>query len=120
MRGMRGLLTKRQRLTPAQKREIEFILQLKAEQPSYASPQRAAGGAEYNIRILSRGEQAFYQEGSRALLLEISAGYGVIMKSSIRFWDDGQKVTEEERARVIERMGSYLTASGDPATFKVL
>jgi|GEM_PF-1867898 len=109
----------RKRLTPAQKREIEFLRELKSEEPFSGTRLQAADGDEHRIRILARGEQAFYQEGTRALLLEISAGYGIILKSTIRLWDDGGTVTEDERERVIERIGRYLTARGDPATFTV-
>ena len=109
----------RRRLTPAQKRDIEYLHELKADEPFSGTLLMAADGTDYKIRILARGEQAFYQEGARALLLEISAAHGIILKSTIRMWDDAQAVTEDERARIIERIGRYLTARGDPATFTV-
>lgn len=67
---------------------------------------------EYRIRIVSRGEQAFYQQNDRALLVEISPAKNALSSRSIRRWDDGSPVTANERDIIVQRMVAYLTRPG--------
>lgn len=62
----------------------------------------------YKIRIVECGEGLFYQEGDRAMICDLDIhGYAIPIKS-IKKWDDGTKITEEERDRIKERIRLYF------------
>lgn len=86
------------------KADVDMIRDLKA---TYAS-----GPTGYIIRILGRGEMAFYREGDRAMLVEVIAGYGVIAAGSIREWDTGESVSQSERAVVVDRFSELFIEMG--------
>lgn len=109
----------RRRPSPARERDRLQIQRHKTEAPFLGTRLRAADGTEYKIKILARGEQAFYQEAERALVLEISAAHGLILKDTIRWWDDGSAVSGDERDRIIRRVGEYLTQRGSPDVYTV-
>ena len=73
----------------------------------------------YKIRIINRGECLFYQEGDRAVICDLDIkGYTIPVKS-IKKWDDGKKITEEERDRIKERIRLYFLKfqDGSQVTF---
>jgi hypothetical protein len=94
------------------KADLDHIRQLKQTEPFTGYRDQAPTGEQCKLQILGRGELAFYQQGDRALLMEILAGHGVIFAASIRRWDDGKKVTPEERETVIEMMTRLMHQLG--------
>lgn len=70
--------------------------------------------AAFSIRILGRGEMAFYHEGGRALLVEVLAGRGIVSSSSVHSWDDGKAVTAAERETILARMLDRFRQMGIP------
>jgi hypothetical protein len=87
------------------------IQKLKEADPFTGFREQDARG-EYKVQVLGRGETAFYQEADRALLFELLAGRGTIFARSIRRWDDGKKVTDAERAVIVERVAAVLRKLG--------
>ena len=94
------------------KADLDHIHELKQADPFTGFREQAPNGEEAKIKILGRGEMAFYQQGDRALLMEVLAGYGVIFAYSIRRWDDKRKVTDDEREVVIELMSRVMRKLG--------
>lgn len=94
------------------KADLDHIRELKQMDPSTGVREHTAAGEECRVRILGRGEVAFYQQGDRALLMEVLAGYGVIFAYSIRRWDDNKKITDDEREVVIEVMSRVMHKLG--------
>lgn len=94
------------------KADKELMAQLKATEPWTAYTDRTPDGEQCRIKILGRGEMAFFQQGARALLLEVLAGQGVIFAPSIRRWDDGKKVTDQEREVVLDTMTRVMEKLG--------
>jgi hypothetical protein len=94
------------------KADREYLRELKQAEPFTGYRERTTAGEECKLQILGRGEMAFYQQGDRALLLEVLAGRGVVFAYSIRRWDDGKKVTDEEREVVIEMMSRVMQKLG--------
>jgi hypothetical protein len=94
------------------KADRDLIESLKREKPFSGVHEGIGTGEEHKLKILGRGEMAFYEQGGRALLFELNAGPGVILRSSIQRWDDGQKVTDAEKELVVARIASYLKAKG--------
>ncbi len=95
------------------KTDRDYIRELKSqtELTGYRVP--IGDGMDCKVRIIARGEMAFYQEGDRALLLEIDVqGGGAIFRRSIREWDTGERVTEAEREAVVEHVARALRAGG--------
>jgi hypothetical protein len=65
------------------------------------------------IHIHSRGEEVFYHEGDRALLFTTEALYDkAVAMRKIKRWDNNDKVTDEERAEIIQRIAEYLRNHG--------
>ena len=78
------------------KADLDHIRELKQEDPFKGIRERTSRGEECKIKIIGRGEVAFYQQGNRALLMQVIAGQGMVIAYSIRRWDDKKKVTDEE------------------------
>ncbi len=70
------------------------------------------GVGEETVEFLGRGEVARYREGGRTLEVETLAGRGVIFARSIRRWEDGARVTADERARVIAAVSRVMLSLG--------
>jgi hypothetical protein len=94
------------------KADREYLRELKQAEPFTGFRERTATGEECKVQILGRGEMAFYQQGDRALLLEVLAGRGVVFAPSIRRWDDGKKVTDEERETILEVLSRVMQKLG--------
>ncbi|WP_224240703.1 hypothetical protein [Hyalangium gracile] len=90
----------------------DFIESIKKTEPFGGLHVRVSDTEEYRIKTLGRGEMGFYQQNDRALLFEQIAGYGIIVKKSIRRWDTGEKVTEAEREVIVQRISDYMKATG--------
>lgn len=58
----------------------------------------------YKIKILGRGEELFFQKGDDALICEISARLAVIDPKTIKKWDNGNKISDEERTLVVAKI----------------
>ena len=99
---------RRKRIDPAIQAHIQ---ELRNERPFSGFTD---DGAEppYRLRILGRGELAFYEERGRALLFELIAGRGLIFTKTMRLWDDGYAVTDEDRKRIAGRIEAYLRSKG--------
>ncbi|PRQ02442.1 hypothetical protein ENSA5_22600 [Enhygromyxa salina] len=92
----------------------EFIAELKAQDPFTGTLVPIGDTGDFaKVRFVMRGEWAFYQEGGRATLLEAFAGRGVINRRSIKRWDNGKKITDEEREGIIERVSVALRQAGN-------
>lgn len=104
----------RRRHSSAWDAEVELIKAVKEEVPFPGFRAQISPTEEFRIRTLARGEQAFYQQNERALLLEISARSNIIFRKSIRWWDTGEAVTDEERDLIVKRLVDYLTSPRDP------
>ena len=61
-------------------------------------------GVEFGILILGRGETLFFQIGNDALICEISARHALINPKTIKKWDNGTKINEEEKVFVLEKI----------------
>lgn len=61
-------------------------------------------GVIYKIKILGRGEELFFQQGDNALICDISARSAVIDPNSITRWDNGNKIADEERKLIVEKI----------------
>lgn len=90
----------------------EFIEKIKNAEPFRGTRIRVSETEEYKIETLGRGEMGFYQQNERALLFEQNAGYGIILKKSIREWDTGEKVTPTERELILQRISDYMRSTG--------
>ncbi len=99
------------RKRPLSQVDRDFIESIKRSESFEGFEARVGETETYRLQILGRGEMAFYQEGGRALLFEIDPRGGILSRS-IRRWDDGLKVTNEERAVVVDRMSAYLRSRG--------
>ncbi|MEN5232472.1 hypothetical protein [Sphingobacterium faecium] len=62
----------------------------------------AVDGYRYKLKILGRGDELFFQKDDDALICEIVARYGVINPKSITRWDNGEKISDEERDFILE------------------
>ncbi len=61
-------------------------------------------GTHYKIKILGRGEELFFQKNDSALICDISARFAAIDPLSINRWDNGCKISEEEREGMLEKI----------------
>ncbi len=59
-------------------------------------------GHKYKLKILGRGEELFFQKDDNALICEISARHVAIEPKGIRRWDNGYKISDEERTLILE------------------
>lgn len=94
--------------------DLDLIRELRQAEPFTGYRERTPAGQECKVKILGRGEVAFYQQGGRALLLEVLAGRGVVFAGTIRRWHDGTRVTDEEREAIVEVMTRVMEALGFP------
>ena len=62
----------------------------------------------YKFRIVSRGDQLFHQDGDRALLIQMNPYDYAIYTKSINNWDDGEKITDQEKELIISRVKDYF------------
>ena len=98
--------------SPAQ---LEFMSTLKA-----SSDVRAfinfplVDGQLCRMKIVGRGEVAFYQRGDRALLFEINAGHGLISRKSLKWWDTDQAISSAELEIVLSHAVAALKQLGFP------
>lgn len=65
---------------------------------------READSVIYKIKILERGETLFFQKGDVALICEISASLTMINPETIKKWDNGKKIAEQERAVILDKI----------------
>lgn len=89
-----------------------YLRELKQTEPFTGFRAQSRDGVPCKFQILGRGEMAFFQLGERALLFELLAGPAVIFAKTIRRWDDGSRVTDDEREDIIEIASSFLTSKG--------
>lgn len=91
----------------AERLQYEHIQELK--ETTVATPRVEVNQEEdYKVRIINRGEQLFYQQENRALICEIQPTESIVYTDSIKRWDDGKPVTDEEKRRIITRLDSYF------------
>ena len=62
------------------------------------------GGISYKMKILGRGEELFFQKGDNAIICDISARFSAIDSQSIKRWDNGKKISDEERAVLLAKI----------------
>ncbi|WP_143305679.1 hypothetical protein [Chitinophaga vietnamensis] len=61
-------------------------------------------GNHYGLLIIARGEALFFQENDKALFCDVSARYALIHPNTIQQWDNGNKISDEERERIIQQI----------------
>lgn len=54
-------------------------------------------GELLGLLILGRGENLFFQKGDKAFICDISARDSELDKSSIKKWDDGTKISIDQK-----------------------
>jgi hypothetical protein len=87
--------------------EWEYIQELKADHSqAYRLP--SADGVARVARILHRGEQLFYQQGDRAVILEISLPGAFVDLKSARKWDDGSKIDEQSKESIFQHLKPFF------------
>ncbi|GAA0538000.1 hypothetical protein LX66_2025 [Chitinophaga japonensis] len=62
------------------------------------------GTDKYGMLIIARGELLFFQENDKGLLCEISARYSLINPKTIKQWDNGDKISEEEKDQILAKI----------------
>ena len=100
---------KRRGLSDSEKHRLS---ELKSQDPFTGVVVPLGGGGFCKVRVIGRGEIAFYQEGDRALFVEAIVSSGAIVSRSIRFWDTDEAVTKSERAAIAERVAKGLSLLG--------
>lgn len=95
--------------TPAQMEQIHGLKQSSDNKGYFVFP---VGDDTCRMKILGRGEVAFYQRGERALLFELLAGRGVVFRHSIRVWDTGERVSAQELELVLAHATDALRQLG--------
>ena len=60
------------------------------------------GNDQYGIYIIARGELLFFQQNDAAFLCDISARDALIIPDTIKSWDNGKKITAEEKPALLE------------------
>jgi hypothetical protein len=58
----------------------------------------------YKMKILGRGEELFFQRNEDALICEISARLAMINPKTITKWDNGNKISDDERTIIVEKI----------------
>lgn len=58
----------------------------------------------YKIKILERGDALFFQKNDDALICEISARLAMINPATINKWDNGNKISDQERTVIVEKI----------------
>jgi hypothetical protein len=92
----------------SEKLNYEYIQQLKQKMVTDREPTVSTeNGEACFIRILHRGEQLFYQQGEKALICEISTTHGRCYVDSIRKWDDGSKISDDEKTVIYKRISNW-------------
>lgn len=61
-----------------------------------------------HMLILNRGEQLFYQEGDKAFICEISVKYDIVISDSIKKWDNGEKITSQEKEQIKRNIAKFF------------
>lgn len=77
------------------------LQELKGTDTAYRTEEE---GNRYGLKILNRGEELFFQQNEDALICEISASLLLINPTTIKEWDNGKKISEEERAVLLEKI----------------
>ena len=71
-------------------------------------------GNIYRIRVLSKGENLFFQENDRCLLCLIDAQNGIIYSKSIKKWEPNERMSPNERKRVTSLVEKYYREVYNP------
>ena len=89
----------------SKKLEKDYIEKLKAEtKQGLGSKVEVNLVKDYKFRIVSRGDQLFYQSGDKAILIQMNPYDYAIYANSINKWDDDIQLTEIEREELYERV----------------
>jgi hypothetical protein len=74
----------------------------------------------YKIRIINRSEQLFYQQEDIAFICEINPHESIIFKDSIKKWDNGVKITDDEKEVIFDRLILYFKKFQDNIDAKIV
>jgi hypothetical protein len=74
----------------------------------------------YKVRIINRGEHLFYQQEDRAFICEINPHESIIFKYSIKKWDNGVKITDDEKEVIFDRLILYFKNFQDNIDAKIV
>lgn len=67
----------------------------------------AAGGVAY-FKIIYRGEGVFYHHAGRSLICDLIIPRRLVVETSISLWDNGIRVTAEEREHIKADLQRYF------------
>lgn len=89
--------------------ELEYLKDIKADAKINEKVDKTG---TFKIKILNRGEQLYYQSEDKALIFEIGLLPKIVLfTKTIKKWDNGKKVTDEERSILYERITQYFLNS---------
>jgi len=92
--------------------DLDAIFELMNKIPFSGHLETDSTGKVCKVKILGRGEMAFYQREGDALLIDIMAGYGYINAKSIRWWHNGKKISKEEKSDIVAVMTKVMKRLG--------
>ena len=86
----------------------ESIQKLKLEASSRNGVKfNAKSGDPCWIWILNRGEQLFFCTKGKAIICEISTAYDFLEVKSIKKWDDGTKISDDEKRIILQTISDF-------------
>lgn len=98
--------------SPYTKAQLDFLKQQKQQDRPNEIIEKTRSLGDVIIRFLGRGEVAYVQSGTQAMLVEAFPGAGVISRSSIRGWDDGTRPTHNQCEEIIQAFFSVFQKLG--------
>jgi len=91
------------------KDQLEHISELKSDLTIREKKDRHG---KYKVKILYRGEGLYYEDDNKALICEIGLLPKIVLfTKTIKKWDNGCKVTNEEKLKIYSRLKQYFLDS---------
>lgn len=87
------------------KEELEYIEELKEDNTVHSYNDKQLG--VIRLMVIYRGERFFFQINNKALICIISARDVKLSQKSLKKWDDGSKIEEEERIFLCDLIVKY-------------
>lgn len=87
------------------KEELNYIKELKNDDSASEFVDETYG--VIRLKTIYRGEGLYFQLNDRALICAISARDAMLSKKSIKRWDNGKPIAEQERDMILEIIKHY-------------
>lgn len=87
------------------KEELNYIKELKDDDSASEFVDETYG--MIRLKTIYRGEGLYFQLNDRALICTISARDAMLSKKSIKRWDNGKLIEEQERDMILGIIRSY-------------